>query len=272
MDNMDNRDKKDIILVDDEDVVLDSSLKILKSEGYSLDAVSTAEDAIELLEKESYRLMITDLMMPGISGFHLVEKVRVKFPLMPIIIITGYATLNNIVDSFNKGAFDFVPKPFSLDEFLSVVSRGLNYGSRSLEYSSQEEYLKSFSGSENLDDYYFLGDHSWARFSNDGSARVGVGITFPNSMGGIKDFHMPGNNQEILQGNTFASIVSNENVEHRILSPVSGRIIENNSELLKDHELINRDPFINGWLTRIMPQDREREVVYLQLKTDKSLI
>jgi FixJ family two-component response regulator/glycine cleavage system H lipoate-binding protein len=272
MDSKEERDKKDIILVDDEDVVLDSTLRILKSEGYSLDGVSTAEDAIELLDEKSYRMMITDLMMPGISGFQLLEKVRDKFPLMPIIIITGYATLNNIMDSFNRGAFDFIPKPFSFDELLSVVGRGLNYVSQSHEFSSREEYLKSFSSDENLENYYFLGDHSWVKFSDDGSARVGVGISFSHTMGSIKEFDMPDSKQEIAQGNAFSSIISENSIEHRVLSPVSGRIIENNPELLKDHDLINRDPFVNGWLTRIIPQDREREVVYLKYKTDKSHI
>ncbi len=271
-DNMDKIDKKDIILVDDEDVVLDSSLKILKSEGYSLDAVNSAEEAIELLDEKSYRMMITDLMMPGKSGFQLLEKVNAKFPRMPIIIITGYATLTNIMDTFNGGAFDFIPKPFSFDELLSVVSRGLNYAACSLEFNSREEYLKSFTHDDNLEDYYFLGDHSWVKFNDDGSAKLGVGITFSHSMGEIKDLQMPDNNQEIAQGNEFVNIVSGNSITHRILSPLSGRIIENNSELLKDHDLINRDPFFNGWLTRIIPQDREREVVYLQLKTDKSLI
>lgn len=269
---MKKKDQTDIILVDDEDVVLSSSAKILKSEGYSLDAVSTAENAIELLGKKSYRMMISDLMMPGISGFQLMSKVKVIFPRMPIIVISGYLTLNNIVDTFNNGAFDLIPKPYSYDELLAVVNRGLNYVSNSFKFSNRYEYLRSFTGNENLEDYYFLGDHSWAKFSDDGSAHIGVGITFSQLMGEIKDFHMPGTNQEIAQGNAFVNIISGNSMAHRVVSPVSGRIIENNTELMKDHDLINRDPFFNGWLTRIMPQDKERDVTHLQLYNDLSLI
>ncbi len=269
---MDNKEKRDIILVDDEDVVLNSSRKILKSEGYSVDAVSTAEDAIELLEGKSYRIMITDLMMPGISGFNLMEKVKVKYPLMPIIIITGYATMKNIMSTFNSGGFDFIPKPFTFDELLAVVNRGFNYVSHSLSFGSRDEYLKSIINDEELGDYYFLGDHSWVKFCDDDSAKIGVGLTFCNSMGEISDLQLPEKNREITQGNPFAGIFTGSDIAHRVLSPVSGRIIENNTRVLEDNNLINSDPFFNGWLTRIIPLDKEREVVYLNFKTDKSLI
>jgi CheY-like chemotaxis protein len=77
------------------------------------------------LRKFEHRVVLCDLMLPGFSGFDLLERVTGELPGLPVILITGYATIENALRAFKKGAFDFLPKPFDVPELLGVVRRAL---------------------------------------------------------------------------------------------------------------------------------------------------
>ncbi|MDR7544422.1 MAG: hybrid sensor histidine kinase/response regulator [Armatimonadota bacterium] len=117
--------KPRILIIDDEEIVLDACSQILEGSGYE---VATAMDgALGLRRVEELRpdVVFVDLKMPGLSGFEVLERIRALDPSIVTIVITGYATLDSAVGAMQKGAYDFLPKPFTPDEFRLVTQRGL---------------------------------------------------------------------------------------------------------------------------------------------------
>jgi signal transduction histidine kinase len=118
-------DKPKIIIIDDEEVVLDSCTQILEGSDY---IVKTAEDGalgLKLVQEFQPDLVCIDLKMPGITGIEVLEKITESNPTIVSIVITGYATVTSAVEAMKKGAYDFLPKPFTPDEFRLITKRGL---------------------------------------------------------------------------------------------------------------------------------------------------
>ena len=120
---MEKRDR--ILIIDDEEVVLDSCLQVFGSMGYELATARDGTAGLELMKEFGPDLVLVDLMMPGISGFEVLEAMRRQDPTVVAIVITGYSTVGSAVEAMKKGAFDFLPKPFTPDELRVITARGL---------------------------------------------------------------------------------------------------------------------------------------------------
>ncbi|MEW6568937.1 MAG: hybrid sensor histidine kinase/response regulator [Chloroflexota bacterium] len=120
---METRQK--ILIIDDEEVVLDSCAQILEGGNYQLAAVPDGAAGLKLFEQLRPDLTFVDLKMPGISGFEVLENIAALDPSAVTIVITGYATVSSAVAAMKKGAYDFLPKPFTPDEFRVITQRGL---------------------------------------------------------------------------------------------------------------------------------------------------
>jgi len=117
--------KEKIIIIDDEEVVLDSCTQILHGHNYD---VSTAPDGMQgltLVENIKPDLVFIDLKMPGIPGLEVLEQIHNQDSTIVTIVITGYATVDSAVEAMKNGAYDFLPKPFTPDEFRLITKRGL---------------------------------------------------------------------------------------------------------------------------------------------------
>jgi two-component system, sensor histidine kinase and response regulator len=122
-----------ILLIDDEEIVLDSCREILRGEPYE---VATAADGACGLERvKDFRpdLVVVDLKMPGLSGLEVLEAIAAADPTIVPIVITGYATVASAVEAMKRGAYDFLPKPFTPEEFRLIVRRGAEKRSLVLE-------------------------------------------------------------------------------------------------------------------------------------------
>ena len=135
-------DQLKILAIDDEDVIVESIVRLLSAEGLNVDISLNADDALLKIGKHRYHLIITDLMMPGMDGFQLLAELHKQNVHIPVIITTGYSTMENAVKSLYEGAIDFLPKPFTVDELLSCVERGLNYGKILSLYNSKKPINK----------------------------------------------------------------------------------------------------------------------------------
>ncbi len=120
---MDSQPK--IIIIDDEDVVLDSCTLILEGGDYSVTTASNGTTGLSLVEDSQPDLVFIDLKMPGIQGIEVLERITQLDPTIVSIVITGYATVTSAVEAMKKGAYDFLPKPFTPDEFRLITKRGL---------------------------------------------------------------------------------------------------------------------------------------------------
>jgi two-component system, sensor histidine kinase and response regulator len=119
-------DQYKILIIDDEEVVLDSCTRILKGGAYKLATASNGLQGLELTKEFRPDLIYVDLKMPGISGIEVIEKIRDADPTIVVIVITGYATVSSAVEAMKNGAYDFLPKPFTPDEFRLITQRGLD--------------------------------------------------------------------------------------------------------------------------------------------------
>jgi signal transduction histidine kinase len=114
-----------ILVVDDEDIVHKSCQRILRNDNYLIDSAYSAEEGLEKLEQSSYDLILSDLMMPGMGGMEFLRIIKEKKINVTVVIFTGYATAETARKALKMGAFDYIPKPFTPDEFREVVRNAL---------------------------------------------------------------------------------------------------------------------------------------------------
>lgn len=115
-----------LLIVEDEDTLCQSLQRVFRKEGYEVDIADSAETAFELLKSNSYHLIITDVILPGISGIELLAKYKEQNPAQKVIIMTAYASLATAVESIKAGACDFIIKPVFHDEMKKAVKNALN--------------------------------------------------------------------------------------------------------------------------------------------------
>lgn len=118
-------DKAKVLIIDDEEVVLDSCTDILAGENVQIATAVNGQLGLERVRAFAPDLVFLDLKMPGLSGMEVLAQVLEHEPTIVVIVITGYATVDSAVEAMKKGAFDFLPKPFTPDELRMVVHRGL---------------------------------------------------------------------------------------------------------------------------------------------------
>jgi two-component system sensor histidine kinase/response regulator len=122
-----------ILIIDDEEIIRDSCTEILAGSGYQLATADNGTKGLAILDQFEPDLVFVDLKMPGISGLEVLEKVYSTHPTIVTIVITGYATVSSAVEAMKQGAYDFLPKPFTPDEFRLITKRGLEKRSLVLE-------------------------------------------------------------------------------------------------------------------------------------------
>lgn len=114
-----------ILIIDDEDIVLKSCLRILRNEDYQVDTAYSGEDGLAKIEEKAYDLVVTDLMMPGKSGMDVLRTIKERKLDLTVIIFTGFATAETAREALKMGAFDYIPKPFTPEEFLDVIKNAI---------------------------------------------------------------------------------------------------------------------------------------------------
>jgi len=112
-----------ILVAEDEEITLKHLINALAKAGYSATGTNNGHDALERIENDHFDLLIADIKMPGLTGIELLEKIREKQIDSEVIIITGFGSISSVVEAMKKGAYDYVTKPFNLDELLLKVGK-----------------------------------------------------------------------------------------------------------------------------------------------------
>jgi DNA-binding NtrC family response regulator len=123
---METRPAISLLVIDDEQIVLDSVKKQLRDENYLIHAVLTVEEALQVVDREKIDIVLTDLMMPHTDGLELMGMLKGRFPDMPVIVMTGYATVSTALQATRLGASGYVAKPFTKAELKEVVQRAVH--------------------------------------------------------------------------------------------------------------------------------------------------
>ena len=111
------------LIIDDEPIVCKRLKSALQKVGYTVETFTDSSSALERLKEAAFDIVITDLKMEGADGLQVLMKAKELSPRTRVIVITGFATLETSRESFHKGAFDFVAKPFKLGDILECVRR-----------------------------------------------------------------------------------------------------------------------------------------------------
>jgi DNA-binding NtrC family response regulator len=139
-----------ILIVDDEPDMLDNCSRILSRQGYACTTAGDGEAALGILERERPDLLLTDFKMPGMDGMTLLRRAHEIDPALPIIMITGFATIESAVAAVKEGAFDYLPKDFSVDQLRVAVDRALRHRGLQVENRNLRQQLRQALGLENI--------------------------------------------------------------------------------------------------------------------------
>jgi PAS domain S-box-containing protein len=124
---MDGMEKPRILVIDDEPRIRDACQIVLEEMGFEVALASEGEQGLAMIKERHFDIVLVDLMMPVLSGFDVLSQVREDLPDTVVIVITGYATIEHSIEAMKKGAFDFIPKPFTPDQLRAVVSKSIKY-------------------------------------------------------------------------------------------------------------------------------------------------
>ncbi|NOY83843.1 MAG: response regulator [Nitrospirae bacterium] len=115
-----------ILVVDDERGPRELLESALLEEGYQITAAKNGEEACQIFDENFFELVITDFKMPGLNGIKLLKKIKTRAPETLVILITGYASLASAIHAIREGAYDYLTKPFQLDELYIVVKNAVD--------------------------------------------------------------------------------------------------------------------------------------------------
>ncbi len=122
--------KAKILVIDDEEIIRMSCKRALIPEGYEVDTAASGREGLELFEKGKYDLVLVDLKMPGLNGIEVLLNIKSQHSDQNVMIMTGYDTIEHIVESISLGAAHYLEKPFTPDILLErineVIGEGLN--------------------------------------------------------------------------------------------------------------------------------------------------
>ena len=132
-----------ILIADDDPTILSLLNKILLSKGYEVQLAEHGGVAEKLLKSEQFDLLISDIKMEPVDGMQLLKRTRQLRPHVGAIMLTAYATVATAVEAMKEGAFDYIPKPFKIDELLETVKRALDYQKSLSEQVSPDGYIEA---------------------------------------------------------------------------------------------------------------------------------
>jgi len=113
------------LVIDDEQIVLDSVRKILTAENCEVSTTSRGKNGIKMALGGHYDIVLTDIRMPDIGGLIVLRDIKRKKPSLPVLVITGYATIRSAVQAIKLGAADYIEKPFSPEQLIESISTAI---------------------------------------------------------------------------------------------------------------------------------------------------
>ena len=115
--------KTQVLILDDEPIVWKRLKPALEKVGYEVEAFTLSSNAMRRVQEKEFDIVVTDLKMEGIDGMAFMTEVKQRSPRTEVIVITGFATMETAKESFQKGVFDFLAKPFKRGELLEIVKK-----------------------------------------------------------------------------------------------------------------------------------------------------
>ncbi len=161
-----------ILLVDDEKIVLEPLQKVLSIEGYEVECAGDGEQALEMLEKTDFDVVVTDIILPKISGMELLKRLRQTRPAASVILITGNPSMDSATEAVRAGAFDYLVKPFRMKQLTDCVASALRV--KNLDEESRRYRSLLEASAERREMELFLSEEKFRRAFEE--SPIGIGI------------------------------------------------------------------------------------------------
>ena len=139
-----------ILVIDDDEIVRDLLAEHLGNQGYEVTVSKDKSQGLEVFKNERFEVVILDIVMPGMDGIELLKEIHKFNPRAVVILITAYGSIRNAVDAMKSGAFDYITKPFDLDDVTFAVKRGVDVSNLERENIELKRQLKNRYGFENI--------------------------------------------------------------------------------------------------------------------------
>ncbi|MFZ3115798.1 MAG: sigma-54 dependent transcriptional regulator [Syntrophales bacterium] len=139
-----------VLVVDDEAVIREGMRRILESSTVQVESVASGRAAIEKIQVKDFDVVITDLKMPGMDGLEVLSAIKILQPGVPVIIITGYATVDTAVQAMKSGAFDYITKPFTPEQITEKVIKAIAQKTILLEGQCLKKEVCKYHGFDNF--------------------------------------------------------------------------------------------------------------------------
>jgi DNA-binding NtrC family response regulator len=114
-----------VLVVDDEEIARKNLDYILQKEGYIVVMAASGAEALEKMETSDFDVVLTDIRMENISGIEVLEKTKIKYPETEVVMVTAYASTDSATETLNKGAFQYIAKPFKISEIRITVKQAI---------------------------------------------------------------------------------------------------------------------------------------------------
>lgn len=131
-----------VLLMEDESSVAEGLKMVLNEEGFDVDLAMTGQHALDRFGQKAFDLMVADLRLPDMDGMDVIKQVKEKRPQTPVIVITGYASVPSAVDAMKIGVVDYLPKPFTDEEFMATVEKTMKKREETLPSETSETVEK----------------------------------------------------------------------------------------------------------------------------------
>ncbi|HHN65364.1 MAG TPA: response regulator [Nitrospirae bacterium] len=132
-----------ILVIDDDEIALDVVVSLLNKEGFTVRSARDGLEGIRALRTEDFDLVITDLKMPGADGIEVLKEAKKLKDNILVVIITAYGTLENALEAIKLGAYDYITKPFKLQELLILVENAMKRHELLRENEELRQHLRS---------------------------------------------------------------------------------------------------------------------------------
>lgn len=245
-----------LLVVDDEQVYCDGCERIFSRQGFRVEGSNDATEALDLAKENDYSAIILDVKMPNMDGIRFLEHLRAMKPDTPVILMTGYPSIQNAASAIRLGAYDYVTKPFTPEQITSAV-RGLLHTEEvdEAEGPTEEEPVVDSHDAE-PGELVFCG-RAWAHLGDRAAVRVGGAV--PRSESSCAELNLPRVGDIVHQGLPLFAVCDSDGAMTTVPSPVTGMVLEVNAALEANPDLLWEHPCGLGWVAKIAPTRLEEE-------------
>jgi len=262
-----------LLVIDDEPVVCQSCERIFEGQGYQVETTNDSREGLKLASGNDYSAILLDVKMPGMDGLEFLHQYRNTNRKAPVIMITGYSSIQDAAAAMRLGAVDYIPKPFTPAEISDAVKRLTAEASAmsttapaAKAVSVTTPGVTTATGTWNplSDEYRFLND-GWVQLGQDGSVRLGAFISREES-NAVESVKLPKVGEMVYRGLPLAALKMTGKPGRSVPAVVSGEVIEVNTALATAPDRAFTNPCHEGWLVRVRPENLSEDMKYAQTR------